>query len=720
MQLWPAWEKAWILALSAAVSQSPSAWTISGAFEPSSRLTFLCGTLAADAPADPGRAGEGDRAGQLVLDDRVADLRAGAGDDAEPALRQPRLDQDLGQLQRRDRRLPGGLEDDRVAGGDRRPELVGDEVEREVEGADRADDAVGDAQHHAELAGARRGGLHRHRAAGQLARLDRGEGQRVDAALGLDRRRLQRLAGLGGDRQRQVLDSRSPTSSAARSSIAARSCWGKSAGLEGLVRGLDGPVDQRRVALRRPGRPRCRRRGSSPRPTRRSRSTRRRRELVVDRLDRLRRHRPLLRRFFSSLDAGRGRSRRNLSGRRYLLFRVDASGDPTILLAVLACLRAPAPPAAVGQGLGRQGPRLRPRGRHEPVRRLRLRQARLKDYRLSSPTTTRGPRSGRPRDADRPRPASTSSAATSASAAPAPAASASNPARATWPTGGGGRRAALRADGRSRAAGRQCAPPGRRTIVVGGKGTYRGALEVRSRPAALDAINAVALEQYVKGVVPNESPASWPHRGAQGAGGRRALLRAHDQRRGNGFDLYDDTRSQVYGGVGARPRRPTRPSTRPGCRSSSTAARSPQTFFSACSGGHTESIENASLGFGQPPIPYLRASPTPTTTPARRTTLDAEIHAGRMISAQALGPRGKLEQVVVTKRGVSPRIVAREADRHRRHDAGHGDAARRSRSALPTPGCSSRRRSSAARLGFSRRGRAGSGCRGRSLACPNS
>ncbi len=44
MQLWPAWEKAWIWALSAAVSQSPSSLTISGAFEPSSRLTFLWGT----------------------------------------------------------------------------------------------------------------------------------------------------------------------------------------------------------------------------------------------------------------------------------------------------------------------------------------------------------------------------------------------------------------------------------------------------------------------------------------------------------------------------------------------------------------------------------------------------------------------------------------------------------------------------------------------------
>ena len=74
MQLWPAWEKAWIWALSAAASQSPSEWTISGAFEPSSRLTFLWGTrlrMSQPTLAEPVKVSA---AGQLVLDDRVADL----------------------------------------------------------------------------------------------------------------------------------------------------------------------------------------------------------------------------------------------------------------------------------------------------------------------------------------------------------------------------------------------------------------------------------------------------------------------------------------------------------------------------------------------------------------------------------------------------------------------------------------------------------------------
>ena len=264
------------MVLSAAVSQSPSLWTISGAFEPSSRLTFLCGTLLR-IPQPTG-------AEPVKVRARVSSCSTIALPTSEPGpgitlsqpCGQPRLEQDLGQLDRGDRRLPGGLEDDRVAGRDRRPELVGDEVEGEVEGADRADHPVGDPQHHPELAGARRRGLHRHRAAGQLARLDRGEGEGLGAAAGLDRRRLQRLAGLGGDRQRQVLES-------VRRRSRRRGRGPRPARAGGSRRRRRPPAPRGRPcrrAPRRPGRPcrrRCRRTGSEPHPTRLSPSTRRRR-----------------------------------------------------------------------------------------------------------------------------------------------------------------------------------------------------------------------------------------------------------------------------------------------------------------------------------------------------------------------------------------------------------------------------------------------------------
>ena len=49
--------------------------------------------------------------------------------------------------------------------------------------------------------------------------------------------------------------------------------------------------------------------------------------------------------------------------------------------------------------------------------------------------------------------------------------------------------------------------------------------------AACSAINAVGLEDYVRGVVSAESPAVVARGGAGGAGGRRALVRDHDRRR---------------------------------------------------------------------------------------------------------------------------------------------------------------------------------------------
>src|SRR5262249_27649999 len=70
----------------------------------------------------------------------------------------------------------------------------------------------------------------------------------------------------------------------------------------------------------------------------------------------------------------------------------------------------------------------------------------------------------------------------------------------------GGGRPLASCGGRLRAAGN-----GR--ISIAGIGTYRGALEVvptDSDAGSLNAIDAVPVDQYVKGVIPNESPASWP------------------------------------------------------------------------------------------------------------------------------------------------------------------------------------------------------------------
>ena len=198
---------------------------------------------------------------------------------------------------------------------------------------------------------------------------------------------------------------------------------------------------------------------------------------------------------------------------------------------------------------------------------------------------------------------------------------------------------------------------GKGTIWIGGT-LYRGALEVvptSSDPGSLNAINAVPIDQYVKGVIPNESPASWPMAAlrAQAIAARSYALTGRID--GNGFDLYEDTRSQVYEGIASedpRTNRAAEETRRVVVRYGGEIA---QTFFSACSGGHTESVQNVFFG---PAVPYLVGVPDPYDhyCPLHKWTLE---FTGPEISSR-LGAylKGKLKGVVITKTGLSPRIIS--------------------------------------------------------------
>jgi stage II sporulation protein D len=205
--------------------------------------------------------------------------------------------------------------------------------------------------------------------------------------------------------------------------------------------------------------------------------------------------------------------------------------------------------------------------------------------------------------------------------------------------------------------GRELRAAGKGRIAIAGLGAYRGALEVvptASDVGSLNAINALALEQYVKGVIPNESPPSWPQAElrAQAVESRSFALTADVG--GNGFDLYNDTRSQVYGGLSTET---------PSTDAAAEATRGQvvlyhgkvaETFFSACSGGHTESVQNVFFG---PPVPYLVGVPDPYDyyCPLHDWTLR---FSGPEISSRLSAYLdGRLQKVVVTQRGASPRIV---------------------------------------------------------------
>ena len=73
----------------------------------------------------------------------------------------------------------------------------------------------------------------------------------------------------------------------------------------------------------------------------------------------------------------------------------------------------------------------------------------------------------------------------------------------------------------------------------------------RVTPSGMTVVNCVLLEDYVKGVVPNEMSASWPEEAlkAQAVCARTFALKNLNRYRIYGFDVSDDTYSQVYRGL---------------------------------------------------------------------------------------------------------------------------------------------------------------------------
>jgi stage II sporulation protein D len=205
--------------------------------------------------------------------------------------------------------------------------------------------------------------------------------------------------------------------------------------------------------------------------------------------------------------------------------------------------------------------------------------------------------------------------------------------------------------------GRKLRAAGGGTIEIAGIGAYRGALEVvttDSDAGSLNAINALPVDQYVRGVVPNESPASWPQAAlrAQAVAARSYGLSV--QVGGNDFDLYDTTSSQVYEGLSSETAATDEAADATRGQILEYEGQIAQTYFSACSGGHTESVQNVFFGEA---IPYLVGVPDPYDyyCPLHSWTLR---FSGPEISAKLDSYlEGRLKQIVITQHGVSPRIL---------------------------------------------------------------
>jgi stage II sporulation protein D len=167
-------------------------------------------------------------------------------------------------------------------------------------------------------------------------------------------------------------------------------------------------------------------------------------------------------------------------------------------------------------------------------------------------------------------------------------------------------------------------------------------------------VHTLPLETYVRGVVSAEMPAGWPLAAleAQAVASRTYALTAHAG--GSKFDVYADTRSQVYRGVAAET-----PQT-----DAAIAATAGQivayegapaiTYFFASSGGRTENVEN---GFsGAQPEPWLRG----VTDAYETAQSDWKLSIGFATAAARLKGlvKGSFRGIEVLSRGFSPRILS--------------------------------------------------------------
>jgi stage II sporulation protein D len=191
-------------------------------------------------------------------------------------------------------------------------------------------------------------------------------------------------------------------------------------------------------------------------------------------------------------------------------------------------------------------------------------------------------------------------------------------------------------------------------IRIRGLGTYRDSLKVvptASVPTSLNVINRLNVNDYVRGSVPGEVPPTWPMATLKAMAVAARSIGLSTDVNGHGFDLYADTRTQVYGGVKLETERTDKAVRATKNEVATYRHEIVQTTYFSSSGGRTES-----RFLGAPHVPYYKSvrDPYDYYAPLHRWTFrfsQAQIDA-------RLGShlRGGLRRIKVTQRGDSPRI----------------------------------------------------------------
>jgi stage II sporulation protein D len=144
--------------------------------------------------------------------------------------------------------------------------------------------------------------------------------------------------------------------------------------------------------------------------------------------------------------------------------------------------------------------------------------------------------------------------------------------------------------------------PGAQPLTLGGKG-YRGAFTVLRTNGGLSVVNTLPLERYLWSVVRSEMPGEWAAQAyeAQAVAARSYALA--ELKPASPFDLYDDNRSQMYGGI----------ATESPATDDAVALTAGQVltydgqvitaYYDSNSGGRTAAVQDVFAGMH--PVPYL-------------------------------------------------------------------------------------------------------------------
>ena len=187
-----------------------------------------------------------------------------------------------------------------------------------------------------------------------------------------------------------------------------------------------------------------------------------------------------------------------------------------------------------------------------------------------------------------------------------------------------------------------------------GSGLYRSGLELRPGSAGgVTAVNVLPLDTYVQGVVAGEMPSSWDLAALRVQAVTARTYALATRKAGGAFDLYPDTRSQVYRGVVGETSRTNRAIRDTAGKILTYGGLPAITYYFSTSGGETENVELSFLG--SEPKPWLKSVEDPYDVISPRHRWRLSFTPARF--GARLGAPGRFRRIKVLRRGNSPRIV---------------------------------------------------------------